>query len=176
VTKAHVFIATSLDGYIARPDGRIDWLEMPGFEGEDYGYSDFIAGIDGLIMGRATYETVLGFGDWPYDKPVWVLSHSLRAIPERLAGKLRLLDASPREALAEAEAAGWANAYVDGGRLIQSFLADGLIDELVISRLPILLGAGRPLFGALTADLRLSHAETRAFASGLVQSRYRVDA
>lgn len=174
MTEAHVFIATSLDGFIARPDGGIDWLEMPELAGEDHGYDAFVARMDGLIMGRATYETVLGFGDWPYNKPIWVLSRNLRSLPAELEGRVRLLDASPREALAEAQAAGWARAYVDGGRLIQSFLAEGLISEMILSRLPVLLGAGRPLFGGLPCDVALTHLGTQSFPSGLVQSHYRV--
>lgn len=176
MTEAHVFIATSLDGYIARPDGGIDWLDTLDFSGEDHGYDAFMAQIDALVMGRKTYETVLGFGgDWPYSKPVWVLSSTIGPddVPDALRNRVRILSGSPQDILAEAERAGFRRVYVDGGEVIQAFLAEGLIDEIVLSRLPILIGAGRPLFGALAADRMFSHVETRAFPSGLVQSRYR---
>jgi dihydrofolate reductase len=177
MTTGHVFIATSLDGFIAREDGRLDWLEAATADagGEDHGYTAFMAGIDGLIMGRATFETVLAFDAWPYDRPVIVLSRSGRAVevpgrPEAVAA----VAGSPAAAFAEADRLGWRRAYVDGGQAIRACLAEGRIADLVLTRVPVLLGAGRPLFGALPADLRLVHAGTQAFPSGLVQSRYRV--
>ncbi|KAA9010393.1 dihydrofolate reductase family protein [Histidinibacterium aquaticum] len=173
MVSGHVFIATSLDGFIARPDGALDWLEVEGAT-EDHGYDAFMARMDGLVMGRATYETVLGFGDWPYSKPVVVLSRSLTPadLPASLVDRVRISAAAPREVMAELATEGWARAYVDGGRVIQSFLREGLISEIVITRIPVLLGAGLPLFGALDHDIPLRHAETRSFAGGLVQSRY----
>ena len=170
----HVFIATSLDGFIARPDGAIDWLDRPGTD-EDHGYAAFLSRMDGLLMGRATCETVRGFDiPWPYEKPVVVLSRSLTEaeLPPDLAGRVRIWDASPRAALARLHAEGWARAYVDGGALIRSCLESGLIDEITLTRLPVLIGEGRPLFGPLPADVALIHLGTRSFASGLVQSRY----
>lgn len=174
--SCHVFIATSLDGFIARDDGAIDWLAVPDAAGEDHGYERFLAGIDAIVMGRATYEQVVTFDPWPYAKPVTVLSATLAAapVPQGLVGKVRVLDCTPEAALAVLEAEGCRRVYVDGGRLIQAFLRGGLVEELVITVLPVLLGSGRRLFGALGHDVALAHEETVAFPSGLVQSRYRV--
>jgi dihydrofolate reductase len=177
MTTGHVFIAVSLDGYIARPDGAIDWLVEGWPEaGHDYGYTEFIGGVDGLVMGRATFEKVLTFPKWLYDKPVVVLSKTLRAsdVPAVLADRVRISDAQPAELMQELHRAGWSRAYIDGGKVILSFLAQGLIEDLVITRLPILIGAGLPLFGAQQPDLRLKHIETTTHASGFVQSRYAI--
>ncbi|WP_118135262.1 dihydrofolate reductase family protein [Oceanicella sp. SM1341] len=171
----HVFIATSLDGFIARTDGSIDWLEPVQNPEEDYGFAAFAAGMDGVVMGRATFETVLGFGEWPYEQPVIVLSRSLRdvAVPEGLEGRLSFRAATPEAVFAGLARRGWSRVWVDGGQVVQSFLREGLIEEITVSRIPVLLGEGIPLFGSLPADIRLEHLETRAFPSGLVQSRYR---
>lgn len=172
----HVFIATSLDGYIARTDGRIDWLDRVPSDGDDHGYAAFFARMDGMVMGRATFETVLGFGAWPYEKPVVVMSRTLAPadLPKDLVGRVRVHSGPPRTVLAELGAEGWTRAYVDGGQLIQSFLRDGLIADLVITRIPVLLGSGLPLFGDLASDVLLEHVTTASFPSGLVQSHYRV--
>ena len=178
MTKGHVFIATSLDGFIAREDGGIDWLENhgPSDEGEDYGYQNFFSQIDGLIMGRGSFETVIGFEPWPYDKPVIVLSRSLvtEDIPSHLRGKVRIFASSPQQIMQKVEEEGWQRAYIDGGKIIQSFLRAGLIEELIITRVPVLLGQGISLFGELPSDILLEYIETNSFSSGLVQSRYKV--
>jgi dihydrofolate reductase len=176
MTTGHIFIATSLDGLIARSDGSIDWLERPGLETEDHGFEEMMASVDGLIMGRGTYEKVLEFGEWPYEKPVIVLTRSLKAadIPKHLQNKLRFSVLPPKELMDELAAMGWKRAYVDGGKLIQSFLAAGLIEDMVITRIPVLIGTGRALFGAVPKDVELEHIETQSFKSGLVSSRYRV--
>lgn len=178
MATAHVFIATSLDGFIARRDGAIDWLLARDDPGEDHGYRDFIATIDGLVMGRGSFESVAGMDPWPYDKPVWVLSKALAGspAPERLKDRVRFLDVSPREAMALAERDGWRRVYVDGGRVVQSFLREGLISDLVITFVPVLIGDGRRLFGQTGADIALNHIGAVFFPSGLVQSRYRIDA
>lgn len=181
MTTGHVFIATSLDGFIARPDGGLDWLSgRPGAppppEGEDFGYADFISGMDGIVMGRWTFETVADFTSWPYEELVIVLSDTLRTenIPSRLRGKVRLMAGTPRDIMRTLEAEGWRRAYIDGGHTIRRFLAAGCIHEMTISRLPVLLGQGRSLFGAGERDRWMEHVETRSFAGGLVQSHYRV--
>jgi dihydrofolate reductase len=178
MTTGHVFIAVSLDGYIARSDGSIDWLTEGWPEvGHDYGYADFMASVDGLVMGRATFEKVLTFPKWLYEKPVIVLSRTLGPadVPEHLRGSVRISNAQPAELMQELDRAGWKRAYIDGGKVIQSFLAQGLIKDLVIARLPVLIGAGLPLFAdELGADMRLSHVETTAHPSGFVQSRYAI--
>lgn len=172
----HVFIATSLDGFIARSDGDIEWLLKRDDPSEDHGYNSFIADIDGIILGRRTYEKVLTFEEWFYSKPVIVLSKTLTNsnIPERLMDKVRILDTTPSELMNRLDREGWKRVYVDGGQLIQSFLQEGLIEDMIISKVPVLLGQGRPLFGPLKKEISLEHETTLAFPSGLVQSRYRV--
>ncbi len=178
MTTGHVFIATSLDGFIARPDGTLDWLLSRDAPGEDHGYDAFIASIDGLVMGRGTYEAVAGFDPWPYDKPVLVLSKTLAAaeVPAHLEGRIRFADLTPAAAMAQLHAEGMARVYVDGGQLVQSFLAARLVTDMVITTVPVLIGTGRPLFGPTAADIPLTHLKTVAFPSGLVQSHYRVGA
>lgn len=181
--RTSVFIATSVDGFIARPDGSIDWLlaaSEPAAEGEvaageDYGYAAFIATVDALVMGRGSWEQVLSFPEWPYGNlPVTVLSSRDVRIPPELADRVSRDGGEPAALLSRLGAAGRRHLYIDGGVTIQRFLAAGLIDELIITRIPVLLGEGRPLFGPLGADVSLEHQGTRSYANGLVQSRYRV--
>jgi dihydrofolate reductase len=171
----HVFIATSLDGLIARPDGGLDWLEAANSAGEDHGFQAFIDRIDGIIMGRATFDIALRFDRWPYDKHMLVLSRKLDPadVPSRLAEGITIVR-SVSDALAEGRRRGWDRVYVDGGATIRAFLDADAISGMVITRIPVLLGAGLPLFGALSKDVPLRHLETRSFPSGLVQSRYEV--
>jgi len=172
----HVFIATSLDGYIARDDGDIAWLSSIPTEGEDHGYVQFIAGVDGVIMGRETFRKALEFDTWPYNKPVMVLSRSLRQedLPPRLHATVQVSSDPPDVLMQSLSQKGWKRAYVDGGRVVQSFMKMGLITDLTITTIPILLGKGRPLFGSSLCDVLLEHLNTTAFPSGLVQSTYRV--
>ena len=172
----HVFIATSLDGFIARPDGALDWLLSRDDPAEDHGYDAFIAGMDCIVMGRGTYETVLQFPDWHYTLPFLVLSSTLagQAPPDRLRGKVTFADLPPAAALHHLASQGHRRAYIDGGRIIQSFLRAGLIRDMTITTAPVLLGAGRPLFGTLPQDIALTHAGTTAFPSGLVQTTWRI--
>lgn len=172
----HVFIATSLDGFIARENGEIDWLLQHDQAGEDHGYDAFIRDIDVIVMGRGTFEAVRGLGDWFYNRPVLVLSSTLanQAVPAELDGKVRFTDKSPSEAMAMLEGQGCRRVYVDGGRVIQSFLGLGMVSDMVITRVPLLLGTGRPLFGGVQRDIALAHTGTRSFPSGLVQSSYTV--
>jgi len=170
--NASVFIATSLDGFIARPDGGLDWLPADG--GEPHGYDEFIAGVDAIVIGRKTFEIVLSFDAWPYGtKPVFVLTHTpgLKA-PE--GARCEFMSGSPPEIVARLSARGFTHACVDGGVTIQGFLAAGLIQRFIITRIPVLLGSGIPLFGPLPGDVRLQHVATRAFPSGMVQSEYRI--
>jgi dihydrofolate reductase len=176
MVTGHVFIATSLDGFIARENGDIDWLLKHDESGEDHGYDDFIENIDVIVMGRGTYEAVRNMGEWFYTRPVLVLSAQLarQQVPSELSGKVRFSDKSPGNAMAMPNSEGAQRAYVDGGRIIQSFLKLGMISDMVITRVPILLGTGRPLFGEDRRDVALTHKDTRAFPSGLVQSHYEV--
>jgi len=170
--KASVFIATSLDGFIARANGDLDWLPPGG--GEEHGYDAFMATVDALVIGRKTFETVLTFDTWPYgEKPVYVLS--TRTLAPALPGAVvERMSGAPAEIVSQLAARGVRHAYVDGGITIQRFLQAGLIQRLTITRIPVLLGAGIPLFGTLQHDIVLRHVATRQYASGLVQSDYEV--
>jgi len=172
--RASVFVGTSVDGFIARKDGAFDFLSAGGSGDEPHGFEEFLATVDALVMGRNTYEVVHPFPEWPYGaRPVFVLSHRplppgpTGAVVERMAGE-------PAEVLSQLETRGFGHVYVDGGLTIQAFLRAGLIQRLVVSRVPVLIGEGIPLFGPLSADVRLTHVATRTYAGGLVQSEYEV--
>ncbi len=168
-----VFIATSLDGFIARDNGALDWL--PQDQTEDHGYNAFFSSIDTMLMGRKTYETILGFTPFPYEgKRVVVCSRTLTEVPTPLQSKLEIR-AEPLPALLKIlETEGTKHLYADGGQIITALLELGVVNKLVLTRVPVLLGAGIPLFGRLSADIVLQHQETKTFASGLVQSIYLV--
>ena len=171
-----VYVATSIDCFIARRDGSVDWLgEYDPDPSEDYGWADFIRSIDHIVMGRNTFDTVVSFGgDWPYEgTPLTILSSTLNSIPERLQGKADILSLEPPAVLKRLGEKGYKRVYVDGGRTIQGFLRDDLIDELIITTLPVLIGEGVPLFGSLGADLQCEHVSTQTFLTGAVQSMYR---
>lgn len=169
--RASVFVGTSLDGFIARPNGALDFLDAGG--SEPHGYEEFIAGVDAIVIGRHTLETVLGFDRWPYDKPVFALSS--RPLPPIPAGaQVERLSGHPRDVVQQLEARGVGHIYVDGGVTIQRFLDAGMIQRIIVSRVPVLIGSGIPLFGPLTRDIVVRHVATRHFAGGLVQSEYEV--
>ena len=169
--RASVFIATSLDGFIARSDGTLDWLPEGG--GEPHGYTEFMATVDALVIGRKTFETVLSFPEWPYGaKPVIVLSSKPDALQAPRGALCTIIDATPAEVVDRLAARGMAHLYIDGGVTIQRFLAAGLIQRLIVTRVPVVLGTGIPLFGPVAQDLHLAHVATRAYPSGLVQSEY----
>ena len=174
----HVFIATSLDGFIARSDGDIAWLLERDNSAEDHGYDAFISDIDVVLMGRGTFEKMRGVRPWPYTRPVVVLSSTMSQsdLPDDLINKVGVANKGPEEAMRMLEIEGHRKVYVDGGLLIQSFLRAGLIADMVITSVPVLLGEGRRLFGKTGADISLRLEETKSFPSGLVQSRYRVEA
>jgi dihydrofolate reductase len=168
--KASVFIATSLDGFIARPNDDLDWLPPGG--GEEHGYDAFMATVDALVIGRRTYEKVLTFDSWAYgEKPVFVLSTRALA-PAPPGAVVERLSGTPAQIVSQLTARGVQHVYVDGGVTIQRFLQAGLIQRIIITRIPVLLGAGIPLFGALERDVALTHVQTRQLASGMVQSEY----
>ena len=175
-----LYIATSLDGFIARPDGAIDWLmeaqaTVP--PGEDCGYAEFMATVDVLVMGRHTYEQVAGFEPWPYSgKRVVVLTSRALDLKQGPGIQLEQSSESPAALLQRLDTEGCRHAYVDGGRVIQSFLSAGLIDQLTVTTVPILIGSGRPLFGELPQDVRLTLTDSKAYDFGFVQSRYSVQA
>lgn len=168
-----VFIGTSVDGFIARPSGALDFLPQGG--GEAHGYNEFFASVDALVIGRKTFETVLAFPDWPYgDKRVVVLSARKLDLSKVPAGTVEQMQGSPREIVSKLEGRGIRHIYVDGGVTIQRFLREGLIQRLIITRVPILIGEGIPLFGSLPKDVRLKHVQTWQYASGLVKTEYRI--
>jgi dihydrofolate reductase len=170
--KASVFIATSLDGFIARPNDDLDWLPPGG--GEEHGYEEFMATVDALVIGRRSFEKVLTFDQWPYgEKPVFVLS-SRQLAPAPTGAVVERMSGTPTDVVSQLAARGVRHIYVDGGITIQRFLQAGLIQRLVITRIPVLLGAGIPLFGSLRQDIVLRHVGTRQYASGMVQSEYLV--
>ncbi|NHR06595.1 dihydrofolate reductase [Chromobacterium haemolyticum] len=176
--SASAYLATSLDGFIARADGALDWLEQVACDGEDYGYADFMATVDVLLMGSATFRKVLSFPEWPYaGLRVVVASRSLRPpdVPAALRSQVALSAAELPRLLTELRASGARHVYVDGGRLVSAFLRAGLLDQLILNRVPVLLGAGIPLFSGLDDDIRLQHQSTRAYASGLLQSSYSIN-
>jgi dihydrofolate reductase len=169
-----IYIAASLDNFIATPDGELDWLyAIPNPEQSDFGFAVFIQRIDALVMGRKTFETVLSFDSWPYQKPVFVLSRTLVVLPENAIGKAELIRGEPAEVVRVLGARGFHNLYVDGGRTIQGFLEADLIDELIITRVPILLGGGVPLFGSLPREMKFRLISTEHLNETLVKSTYR---
>lgn len=170
---ASVFVGTSVDGFIARLNDDLDFLPSDG--GEHHGFEEFFATVDALVMGRRTFEKVLSFNDWPYgEKLVVVLSTrplDFSAIPNAVVEQM---SGTPAEIVARLAARGLHHLYIDGGITIQEFLRAGLIQRLVVTRVPVLIGEGIPLFGTLPQDIKLQHVVTKHFATGLVQTEYRI--
>ena len=176
--RARVFIATSADGFIAREDGAIDWLERAHAgapPGEDFGYQAFYDSADALVIGRRTFELVRGFAPWPYgDKPVVVLTRQGAQVPAALHDRVSTSAEAPRALLERLGAQGLRSVYLDGGLAVQSFLRDGLVDELIVTLVPVLIGRGRPLFGPLPGDVALELVASTSYPGGFVQNRWRV--
>jgi dihydrofolate reductase len=173
--KMSVFVGTSLDGFIARLNGAYDFLPEGG--GEPHGYDEFMASVDTLLIGRKTFETVLAFEEWPYGKKrvVALSSRPIDLATVRARGAtIEQMAGPPAEIAAKLAASGSQHVYVDGGITVQQFLQAGLIQSLIITRVPVLIGEGIPLFGSLTHDVKLRHVETRQYKSGLVRSEYEV--
>lgn len=170
-----IFIATSLDGYIADRNGGLDWLHsIPNPDNLDMGYVEFTNRIDALVMGRTTFETVLGFDvPWPYTKPVFVLSNKLKEIPETHIDKAFLVNGPLEEILDKIHNKGFQRLYIDGGSTISSFLKEDLIDEMIISTIPILLGGGHRLFGDFEKELNFELVETKTYLKQIIQSHFR---
>lgn len=173
--KNSVFIATSLDGYIADKNGGIDWLHaIPNPNNDDMGFVDFMNKVDALVMGRTTFETVCSFDiDWPYSKPVFVLSNKLNEIPEAYRDKAFLVKGTLTEILKEIHEKGFNKLYIDGGTTIRSFLKEDLIDEMVLTTIPVLLGGGSSLFSELPKELNFELIETKTYLNQITQSCYR---
>ena len=169
-----VYIATSLDGFIADQNNQIDWLhDIPNPEGSDFGFADFMNEIDALVMGRNTFEMVASFDcEWPYIKPVYLLSTTMQSVPEAYEGKVFLVNGEIEEIVAQLNQQGLQRLYIDGGKTIQSFLEKDLIDEMIITTIPIILGGGIPLFGALSAPLKFKHQSATRIVDCLVKNHY----
>jgi dihydrofolate reductase len=173
--KLSVFCGVSVDGFLARPDDALDFLHTG--EQVPHGFEEFYGSVDVVVIGRKTFEVVLTFGKWFYGKkPVVVLSSRRLDFSPVKGGVVEQMSGEPAEIVAQLEARGFKHAYIDGGITIQRFLAAGLIDRLVITRVPVLIGAGIPLFGPVPSDIPLRHAATRCYKGGLVQSEYEIGA
>lgn len=169
---ASVFIGVSVDGFIARKNDDLDFLPE---DAEPHGYDEFIASVDAIVIGRKSFEKVLSFGTWPYgEKRVVVLSSHPLDLSKAVGGVVEQMAGPPAEIVSQLAASGAHNLYIDGGITIQRFLRARAIQRLIITRVPVLIGEGLPLFGALPHDVRLRHVATRAYPSGLVQSEYEV--
>lgn len=170
-----VYIATSIDGYIADKEGGLDWLHsIPNPDNHDFGWTDFIGKIDAIIMGRNTFDVVCGFEvEWPYTKPVFVLSSTMTSVADEYKGKAEVISGPLPLVIKTLNERGFFNFYVDGGKTIQSFLVADLIDYMIITQLPILLGGGISLFGTLAKPLTFEHMNTQVHLDAMVQSHYR---
>jgi dihydrofolate reductase len=170
--KTTVYIGTSLDGFIARKDGDIDWLTRFANEEAIHAYEEFMSGIDAIVIGRGTFEKVLTFPSWPYEKKAFVLSTSINQVPDNLSEKITVLSMRPQELLNYLSGKGFTSIYIDGGNVIQEFLKEDLIDKLIISKVPVIIGSGIPLFDYLDTDLPFKHIKTQVSSNGLVRSYY----
>lgn len=176
--KCSVFIATSVDGFIARDDGSIDWLMKANAlatPGEDCGFKAFMSTVDALIMGRHSYEKVLTFDPWPYDDlPVVVMSSQQLVIPHHLQDRVTWSSETPTELVQRLTQRGLNHLYIDGGVTIQRFLKENLISELTMTLIPVLIGSGRTLFGSLPEDIELHLIQSTSYDGGFVQLAYKV--
>src|ERR1700722_19351655 len=170
--KTVVYVGTSLDGFIARTNGDFDWLSHFANDEAIRAYEELIDRIDAIVIGRGTFEKVLTFPSWPYDKKVFVLSTSITETPASLREKVTILSMDPGALLNHLSGMGYSTIYVDGGKVIQAFLKEGLVNELIISKAPILIGSGIPLFGYLDHDIEFRHIRTDVCSNGLVRSFY----
>ncbi|TMN40538.1 dihydrofolate reductase family protein [Pseudoalteromonas sp. S2755] len=169
-----VYIGASLDGFITDKNNRLDWLhELPNPEGLDLGFADFMARVDAIIMGRNTFETIQGFDcEWPYNKPVFVLSNTLKEVPKVFADKVSLVRGELTDIVEQLAQQGFKTLYIDGGKTIQSFLQQDLIDELIITTIPTILGGGTPLFGTLNEPLKFKHVNAVRYLDCVVKNYY----
>lgn len=173
--RFNVFIATSMDGYIAAEDGSIEWLEkVAPIDGEDYGYANFVSKQDAILMGRNTFEKVLSFGFWPYELPVFVLTSSQELVPPALKGKATAINQPIAAAISLLEGLGYDNVYIDGGKLISSFLDLALVEELIITHMPISLGTGISLFQTeKNQSYQWRLVDIKSFSNGILQTHYK---
>ncbi|KZN34019.1 hypothetical protein N480_22780 [Pseudoalteromonas luteoviolacea S2607] len=174
-TKNTVYLAQSLDGYIADQDGGIDWLsEIDNPQHSDLGFAEFMADIDALVMGRNTFEQVIGFGQWPYDKPVYVVSHSLAKLPPQVQGKAYLIRAGEHELIGQLSKLGHHRLYIDGGKLVQNFIRAALVDELIVTTVPVILGSGIRWLPDTKITHKIELVSSQVLLNQLVQSHYKI--
>ncbi len=171
--KTKVYIAVSLDGFIARKNGDIDWLTK--YESNEIfeSFKEFMNNIDAVVIGRGTYEKVLSFSAWPYSKKVFVLSSTIKTIPDELKEKVSVISLPPKEVINYLSNQNLSSLYIDGGITIQNFLKEDLIDEMIITKVPVLIGNGIPLFGYLEKDINFQHLDTTVYSNGLVKNYYK---
>ena len=176
MTTGHMFMAMSLDGFVAREDFGLDWLMKQKVDGEDHGNAAFMDSVDGIVMGSGSFRTVLAFETWPYEKQVVVLSRTMKPtdVPKKLRDRVSVSALAPQQLMTSLSEQGWKRAYIDGGKIIQSFMREGLIQDMTVTVVPILIGTGKRMFGALNADIDLLLLGSRSFPSGLVTLRYEV--
>ena len=170
--KTSAYIGTSLDGFIARKNGDIDWLCQFATDEAVQAYEAFMEKIDAIVIGRGTFEKILTFPFWPYEKQAFLLSTTIKEVPKSINQKISILSLEPEKIPDYLANEGYSGVYIDGGKVIQSFLMGDLIDELIIAKVPILIGEGIPLFGYLSTDLRFDHTRTEVQSNGLVRSYY----
>ncbi len=171
--KLSVFCGVSVDGFLARPNHKVDFLDT--HEQEPHGYEEFFNSVEVIVIGRNTYQFVVSYGEWVYGKkPVVVLSSRPIDFSWIKNGVVEQMSGDPAEIVTQLEARGYRHAYIDGGVTIQRFLAAGLIDRMVITSVPVLIGSGMPLFGPLPHDIQLRHVATRTYRGGLVQNEYEI--
>jgi dihydrofolate reductase len=169
-----VYIATSLDGYIADKNNNVDWLHsIPNPDNSDMGYHEHLSMIDALVMGRNTLELVLSFGiEWPYSKPVFVLSNTMTSVPKGYEDKITLIKGELTTIVKDLNSKGFNHLYIDGGITVQNFLKEDLIDEMIITTIPILLGGGIPLFGVLNEPLHFKCIKSTQLIDAICQSHF----
>jgi dihydrofolate reductase len=169
--KVSIYIASSIDGYIARTDGNLDWLHYGHTGNEDYGFKKFTTSIDAVVMGRNTYEVVAGFDQWAYkDKRVIVLSNTLTEVRK----EAELFSGQLTELLVKLHAENIKHIWVDGGITVSRFLEAGLVDDITVSIIAMVLGSGIPLFSVMNQEHKCHLVSTQSYPSGLVQLKYEV--
>ena len=171
--KVTYYVAASLDGYIAKPDGDVSWLEELNIPPEEAGYEEFFSTVDALVMGRGTYDIIYAFGAWPYgEKPVWVCSNS---VIKELKGANLQRETSLEDAISSARKLGVKHLWlVGGGKLAASFLRLSLVTDISVALMPIVLGEGIPLFGSLSQSIRLRQVACESHKSGFTQIEYKI--
>lgn len=181
--KCSVYIATSADGYIATSDGDVDWLHTAGnfeagmSENPDMGFDEFIASVDCMIMGRKCMDAIAGFNltpeQWPYgDTKIYVLSNTMKEPPENLRNKVEMYSGDILKLISQLKSSGYKHAYIDGGTTITNFINLQLLNEMTITKAPIILGKGIPLFSELNKSIKLTNIEATVFPNGFIQERF----